>query len=108
VLGYRFTENKQREEEFYRLKNLSLRVLNIFANPILLIARFNERIEKFTYKYMNSYYKPMQDLFDFIDEKIKERIETEDVHESMDMVDAFLMEKARQKRLNLSTADLYT
>lgn len=81
-----------------------------FNNLIVLLGRFNEWIEDWTRKYMTHYFMPIRHLFDFIDDQIKRRIKTEEIDEDMeprDLVDAFLIEKAKQKRLNLPTADLY-
>lgn len=110
MLGYRFSQD-DREEEFFHLKKLSISVLRMLNDPVLIIARFNLWAKKLSYKYMYSYYRPIQELFDFLDKQIKERIKTEEINENMeprDLVDAFLIEKAKQKRLNLPTADFYT
>jgi hypothetical protein len=43
---------------------------------------------------MKRFYKPIQELFDFIDEQIKQRIKTEEIGENIepqDLVDAFLI-----------------
>lgn len=94
MLGYSFTQNKEREKEFYRLKNLTIEMMNVFTNPFLMIVRFNPFIEKHSYKIMKRFYKPIQELFDFIDEQIKQRIKTEEIGENIepqDLVDAFLI-----------------
>jgi hypothetical protein len=60
---------------------------------------------------MYSYYEPIQELFDFFDEQIKQKVKTEEIDESMEprhLIDAFLIQKAKQNRLNLPTADIYT
>jgi hypothetical protein len=110
MIGYRFTE-KGREEEFYRLKRLMEQLMALFSHPILMIVSFSKSIQKLSYRFLKSFYKPVYKLFDFINEQIRQRIETENVDEDMeprDIVDAFLIEKARQERLNLPTAYLYT
>lgn len=85
-------------------------MMNLLTNPLLMIIRFNPWLERSSYKYMTGFYKPVQDLYDFIDEQIKQRIKTEEIDENMeprDLVDAFLIEKAKQKRQNLPTAEMF-
>lgn len=79
--------------------------------PLVLLARYNNWIFHLTRRYCAPCYKPIDYIFEFVDNQIKKRIKTEDIDEDMeprDMVDAFLIEKAKQKRLNLPSADLYT
>lgn len=88
-----------------------MKMMTVLTNPLTMMVRFNPSIEKHSYPIMKRFYKPIQELFDFIDEQIRQRIKTETIEENIephDMLDAFLIEQARQKRLNLPTSDLYT
>lgn len=110
MFGYRFTE-KGNEEEFYRLKDLTGKMIKSLTSPIMLLLRFNDLMFKLTKQFFLAYFKPAHALFGFIEGQIKRRIKMEDIDETMeprDLVDAFLIEKARQKRVQGANADLYT
>lgn len=86
-------------------------MLQTFNKPIMLLARFNEWIDIVTKKFIDHHYDPIRALFQFLDDQIKRRVKSEEIDENMeprDLVDAFLIEKAKQTRLNLPTAELYS
>jgi hypothetical protein len=86
-------------------------MLRGIMTPLMLLVRFNNWIFYLTRRYCAKSYEPIYEVFDFIDDQIRNRIKTEDVDENMeprDMVDSFLIEKVKQKRLDLPSSDLYT
>ncbi|KAI6171091.1 (pine wood nematode) hypothetical protein [Aphelenchoides bicaudatus] len=110
IFGYRFTQDGN-EKEFYRLKALTSQMMRGVLSPIVLLARYNDWIFNVTRNYCSFAYKPIEEIFNFIDDQIRRRIKTEEVDENVeprDFVDAFLIEKAKQKRLESPSAELYT
>ncbi|KAI6184682.1 Cytochrome P450 33C9 [Aphelenchoides bicaudatus] len=110
LFGYRFTQDGN-QKQFYQLKELTMKMVRGVSSPIILLSRFNDRIFNLTWRYCSKTYKLIDHVFNFIDDQIHERVKTEEIDENVeprDFVDAFLIEKAKQRRLGLPSADFYT
>ncbi|KAI6227673.1 (pine wood nematode) hypothetical protein [Aphelenchoides fujianensis] len=113
IFGLRYTQDG-REAEFYRVKELTGQIMACLTHPIVVIARYNDLFFSLTRRLFSGFYRPFQELFDFLEENVRERIqqfesEKEDGREeARDLVDAFLIEKARLERQNAPNAAFYT
>ncbi|KAI6174317.1 (pine wood nematode) hypothetical protein [Aphelenchoides besseyi] len=103
VCGFRFTE-KDHQHHFYRLREVTEKMMKNFSDPLLNLAVSNPTISKLPVfsQIMERAGKVSRPIFEFLNHMIDEHLKlndyTDDNFEPQDFIDAYLLEQNRQEK----------
>ncbi|KAI6222669.1 hypothetical protein M3Y95_00918000 [Aphelenchoides besseyi] len=113
ICGYRYT-TENREEEFYRFKELSEKVGEVFTNPLVQLMMVNPLIAKlpFCQRKVNNVAKHANEIFmyvgNIIEEHQRQNDYAKDEIEPRDFIDAYLIQRANLEAANAPEAAYYS